>query len=283
MMLKQFSKLSRVQKLKLLAVIVLAEGYMDTKKRYIRLLTVGNKQQHLLFKYLCVALFNKTPKLYVYLRDNKKIIVSTLHSANALEELLTLSPTYKTTPGLQTKSEYLKNPQPTLSFLLDESVIIKQLALRILFDFGGSLCYTFKLKSKKDKKKNKTYQYYQVQFEAEFRIAETNPSVVSDMRRLCLSLGLSARIKQDKRNWSIFQGIEISKIKDVQKIAAMGPITNVKISDKGAVNKGFTKKFLCNKLLRFLKNNKLSYSFKDKKEAMLFRKRLYRLKFNRTD
>lgn len=280
-MLKQFNNLSRLQKLKLLAVIVLAEGYMDTKKRYIRLLTVGNKQQHLLFKYLCTILFNKTPLLCVYLRGNKKIIVSTLHSATALEELLTLSPNYKTTPGLQTKSEYLQNPQPTLSFLLDESIIMKQLALRILFDFDGSLCYTFKLKSKKDKKKNKMYQYYQIQFEAEFRIAETNPSSVSDIRRLCLSLGLSARIKQDKRNWSKLQGIEISKIKDVQKIALLGPITNVKISDKGTVNRGFTKRFLCNKLAKFLKNNKLSYSFKSKEEAKRFQKRLLRLKFNR--
>ena len=197
-MFNEFVDLSRKDLLKVLAVVVLSDGTLNKEKNYIRLFTsLSSDCQHNLFKFLCYKLFNKKPLKYVISpkrsdRKNEQYIQSTLISKEAINELLSLNSIYKTTYGKINKNQFLKLKQPNCNFLLNSSEKLKWLALRTWFDFDGSISPLFKLRKKRDIKRNKSYDYYQVQFECEIRIAETNPSLVAGLLNLCHSESLSS-------------------------------------------------------------------------------------------
>ena len=65
----------RKQLLKLLAIILISEGYLNTNSKknspYIKLETLSSSQsQHLLFENICMNLFNTKPKKYTFKRFN---------------------------------------------------------------------------------------------------------------------------------------------------------------------------------------------------------------------
>ena len=149
--------------------------------------------------------------------------------------------------------------------------------MRIYFDFDGSISPVFKLKKKRDAKNGKIYTYYQVQFECEVQIAETNPSLVTDLLKICEDLGLRARIKKDSRNWSKLCGIIISHLPSVRKFLQVGPMTDVKISLKSRNFTGVSKRTIMNAVSDFLiSGNSLSKYFDNKKEALKYRNSLVR-------
>ncbi|MFA4887023.1 MAG: hypothetical protein WC595_02315 [Candidatus Nanoarchaeia archaeon] len=250
-MFKPLEKISKKSLWKILAVIILSDGTLDKGKKYFRLVTSReNSCQHDLFKQLCLLLLNQSPNQCNtqfksgFTGKIKDYFQSTLSSINAAEKLLTLSPSYKTTCGPMSKEEYLSCPQPSAKFLFKEKEEIKWLALQTWFDFDGSITPTFRLKNKRDKRKNKTYHYYQVQFECEIRISETNPHLVEDLRQLCLQLGLQAYLKR-KKNWSGIDGIGFSKLAHTKAFIERGPLTDVTISKKSNRFFGVTKKKIC--------------------------------------
>jgi len=281
-MFEELINLSKDELLKLLAVIVLSDGTLRWDKvSYIRLSTsLNSESQHKLFSLLCFKLFNKKPNSCIITNKflNKKFLQSTFVSKDAVQKLLKLSPSYKTTSGKQTNKEFLNSPQPNLNFLFDSSNNLKWTALRIWFDFDGSITPCFKLRKKRDIKKNKFYNYYQVQFECEIRISETNPNLVNELVKLCGLIGLKAIIKK-KNNWSGIDGICISERKSVIKFLNYGPFTDVKISGKSNRFKGITKKQICFATRKIFDNQSIVKSkyFKNEKEAFLFRENLNNL------
>jgi hypothetical protein len=279
-MMDELSTFTKKDLLKVLAMLTLSDGHLYIHKgrpRTVRLVTSEyGKAQHSFFNLLCTKLFDRKIVTRIKkLENGKKIIISDLNYHKGVSELLLLSPTYKTTPGTQTKLEYLSSPQPTISFLLKSSEKVRWFCLRTYFDFDGSISPSIKLKSKKDRKKGKTYQYYQVQTEIEIKISETNPSLVRELVLLCESLGLKARITKDKRNWIDISGICISEKKSVKKFLEQGgSITNVLISGKSKNFENISKKELSFKLLNLFDDQEFSFSnsFSTVEEAEGFRK-----------
>jgi len=219
MNLCKIRKFSREQLLKLLAIMILSDGNLHLKNKKLvslRLITTYNsKDAHLFFKWICKKLYKKEPNFYISKdKFDRRFNVSELYCSIAVEELLKLSPSYKTTPSKD--NMYLKLPQPTLSFLLHEKKEFIWTALGLYFDFDGSIVPSFKLRRKTDIKNKKKYKYYQVQFECEISIAETNPSIINDLVKIFNFLKIKSRIKKDKRNWNGLQGISISEFNSVR-------------------------------------------------------------------
>jgi len=274
----EIKNFSREQKMKLLAVVIMSDGsihYRNGTPNSFRLNTSKeSKQQHELFSYLSQKVFQKKPKVYF----GSNYLLSELFSIEGSRELLRLSPTFKTTPDHnQSNSAYLKSEQPTLRFLFSEPEDAKWAALRIYFDFDGNVSPAFKLKKKMDLKNDKIYTYYQVQFECEIQISETNPNLIIDLMKLCSDLNLKARIKKDKRNWSKIGGIIISNIDSAKRFLNFGPITNVNVSSKSRNRAGVSKKIIAKAALDYLnKADSFSKYFTDKKEATKYRNYLSR-------
>ena len=283
--MEKLDKISRKDLIKILAIIILSDGTISKDKKYLKSITLEtvpyNKCQHDFFTYLCLKLFDKRPKRYLYRRNNRKMLTSKLFGKKYIEELLKLSPSYQTTKGPnKSKKDFLKSRQPSIKFILTEKRNkIKKLALRTYFDFDGSIIPSFKIKNKKQIIGGKTYNYYQVQFECDINIAETNPNLVKELTLLCKMLNLKAITVKDKRQWSGINGIRISKLDNIKKfIKYGGPITNVKISSKSRRLKGKTKKAVCKAVINLLnKKIPLSYHFKNYGVALEKKEKLNKL------
>lgn len=265
--------------MKLLSIIIMSDGSINFRARgrphSLRLSTMTSSDgQHKMFSVLSERVFEKKPALYH--RPNR--LTSDLFSIKAIKELFTLSPTFKTIPSVdQSVSEYLSLDQPTLRFLFSEPEEVKWTALRIYFDFDGSVSPFFKLRKKQDIKNGRTYNYYQVQFDCEIQIAETNPSLIADLLKLCGDLGLTARIKKDKRNWSKLGGIMISHSDSVRKFLRLGSMTDVKISLKSRRFTGVTKRDVAKAVLNFFDSKvPLSRYFNSRDEAIRYKDSLIR-------
>ncbi len=279
------NRFSRVQLLKLFAVIALTDGYIhhkDDVPHSIRLLTVIDaKPQHELFTFFCKKLYNKIPKTYFpknYRHYNaKQGMLSELFSVEATKDLYGLSPTFKTTPHEESNKHYLRRTQPTISFLLNEIDALKWAALKIWFDFDGSITPCFKVKRKLENKCNKLYEYYHVQFECDIMLAETNPTLIAGLLHLLNSLKLTARGRTDNRMWSKKGGIVISARESVYKFIKFAiPYTNTKISNKSSRFSGIPKTTIMRAVEAILKNEDIckSKSFKSKEEALKYRLKL---------
>ncbi|MFH0836759.1 MAG: LAGLIDADG family homing endonuclease [Candidatus Aenigmatarchaeota archaeon] len=280
------NNLSRKQMLKLLGVIALSDGSVHYSGKSIRLSTsITSKGQHELFRTLCLKVFKKEPKKYIISRKSfgAEALWSELFMRKAVEELYTLSPTFKTTPGKSSIKKYLNSKQPSIAFLLNESKHVKELAIRTWFDFDGSVVPSIKIRLKKDKKGNKIYRYYQVGFECEIQIAETNPTLANQILRLFNSLGIKSRIKYDKRKWSGIDGVSISAQKSVEKFVKLGPMTDIRVSAKSYRFNGIRKSVICRIVGQLFSDNtvRLSGSFTNKSKAIKYKRYLKSLLENR--
>ncbi|MBT3297797.1 hypothetical protein HN385_02645 [archaeon] len=254
--MKYLKNFNNKQLLKILAILVLSDGHLykhNGVPKNIRLVTSeSGEDQHKLFKFLCKKIFGKKTRSRTMTRKytKQKCLISDFNSVSELPKLLKLSPEYNTTPGNKSQEEYLKCQQPTISFSFNENQEVKWAIIRTYFDFDGSISPSLKLRKKKDMKNEKIYEYFQVQFECEIKISETNLSLVKDLIKLCKKLDLKASIRKDNRNWSKISGRCISEIKSVKTFLNKGgPITNVKISGKSNRFKGISKKIICKKVL----------------------------------
>lgn len=275
-MYHEFDDLNKSEIFKILAVIGLSDGTVKEEKNYIRLVTSSkNECLHNIFKYLCRRVTNHAPRTCItrfksgFSGKIEDHIQTTLTSEAIVSKLMKLNPNYKTTKGKQTKEEFLNGIQPSLNFLHNSTKKVKWLAFRLWFDFDGCLIPSFKLKRKRERKGESVYSYYQVQFETELRIAETNPNLVEELIQLCNSLGLRAIKKCKKKNWSGLDGIAISHLYNIKEFCKFGPITNIKVSNKSPRFAGIEKKKICSSVLKILEDEKIKKSqyFKNKSEA----------------
>lgn len=268
--------LKRTQQKKLLAAVILSDGYLHTaygKTRGLRLETASDSEmQHKLFAELCRLCFNKQPKTYVQKVNSvqQKRLVSELYSRNAAKEIQKLVPCKTTPSSKETISQFLVREQPNLNFLKNEPAWLRWLAFRIFLDFDGSISPIFKLRCKNENKNAKIYTSYQVQFECEIRISETNPTLAESLVNLSQELGLRAHITKDQRMWSGIGGLIITEHKSVKKIIKRGPITDVFIH-KGTNFRGISKRTICGAIMNFfeLMKNRRSWHFKNKTDATI--------------
>jgi len=268
--MEEFGGLNKKQLLKLLAVIALSDGTIDKHKKYMRSITLRTNKnsvgQHDMFNYLSNQIINKNAGNI----KSKKFLCSRIYSTELVKKLLKLSPSYKTTPCKENKKDFLSKPQPTLSFMFNENKNVQKLALRMWFDFEGTLISRFRLCKKFDRK----YFSYDLAFLYDVFLAESNPSLVNDLIKLCDNVGFKAVIKKDPRNWIGIGGIKLYGKSDVIKFSEMGPITDVKVSKKSPRFSGFSKKSICLSTLEILKWKKIHWSFDNEKEGLLLKQEL---------
>lgn len=273
--MKILNDLSKRDLLKLLAILTFSDGSISKNKKYLKSIKLTtsyyNDCQHDFFRFLCSKIFGKEPSRILYYIKNNKMMESKLYGKEYILKLLTLSPSYKTTANrVETKEDFLNSVQPSLKFILDSEDKIKKLALRVYFDFDGSISPSYKLKRKRDLKNGKIYERYQIQFECDLQIAETNPTVVKELMMLCEQIGLNTILKKDKRKWSGIDGIRISGIKSILDFIELGgPITDVKISAKSKRLKGVKKKTVCKGIKKILESDiPTSYYFNNYEDAL---------------
>lgn len=282
----KLEKLTKKQTLKLLAVLILSEGYINYSgsSPYIALRTLASSLgQHKLFRDFCVRLAGKEPRRYRYkdgqgYSKRKELLSSEMSNVNLVKELERLTPTFNTTSRKMKPEKFLRKKKPTMKFLLLEPKNVRELALRIWLDFDGAVCPFCKLKRKIDKKGGKEYKYFQVQFECDMYLAETNPHLIQDLKKICESVGLRAKVVKDKRKWSKIGGLRISELKSVKKLLKLGPMTDIVISSKSNRFSGIRKLDVCRAVEDLLEGDfPLSTYFKRKEEAIRFRKDLNRI------
>ena len=287
-MYSEFDNLKESDILKIIAIIGLSDGTLNKKKNYIRLVTSDKSEcLHDVFKYLSNKISKNPPRTCItrfksgFTGKIENHIQTTLTSENIFSKLIKLNPSYKTTKGKLSKENFLKETQPNLKFLKNSPKEVKWLAFRLWFDFDGCIIPSFRLKYKKEKRKEIIYNYYQVQFETELRIAETNPSLVEDLIKLCNTLGLRTIKKHKKKNWSGLDGIAITHLADVKEFCKKGLITEVKISDKSPRFSGIEKRKVCNAVLKIIEdeNIKKSKYFKNQLEAIEYKERMDKILF----
>ncbi|MAG20372.1 hypothetical protein CL618_02990 [archaeon] len=268
--MKEFESLNKKQLLKLLAVIALSDGTIDKRGKYMRSITLRTNKnsvgQHDMFNYLSNQVINKNAGNI----KSKKFLCSRIYSTKLVKKLLKLSPSYKTTPCKENKEDFLSKPQPTLSFMFNEDKKIQILALRMWFDFEGTIIPRFRLCKKVDRK----YFSYDLAFLYEVFLAESNPSLVNDLIKLCNNVGFKAVIKKDPRNWIGLGGVKLYGKEDVIKFSKLGPITDVKVSKKSPRFCGFTKKSIGLSTVEILKWKKIHWSFDNEKEGLELKQEL---------
>lgn len=287
-MYSEFDNLDESDILKIMAIIGLSDGTINKKKNYIRLVTSDKSEcLHDVFKYLSNKISKNPPRTCItrfksgFTGKIENHIQTTLTSEDIFSKLIKLNPNYKTTKGNLSKEDFLKGPQPSLKFLKNSSREVKWLAFRLWFDFDGCLIPSFRLKYKKEKRKEAIYNYYQVQFETELRIAETNPALVEDLIKLCEMLDLRAIKKYKKKNWSGLDGIAITHLSDLKDFCKKGPITTVKISDKSPRFSGIKKRKVCDAVLKIIEDESIKKSkyFKNKSEAIEYKECMDKILF----
>jgi len=185
-----------------------------------------------------------------------------------LEDLLTFTPTFKTTPKGETVEEFRRKQQPTFEFLFNEPRWFKEIAVRLIFDLEGCVVSRVSVK----KKTYKNIQYFQFQFESFLSISLTNPVLVAQLKEILSSLGFSFNIKKDSRKWSKIEGLITFKKKDVIHFLEIGGfLTPVKVSksEREGVdnNNSFFKQALLYTACEIIKNYNTSKHFRTKLEA----------------
>lgn len=268
--MEEFKTLNKIQLLKIIAIIALSDGSINKINKYakeLRLVTHKESvEQHELLNYLTKKIINKKTSVYI-----GRFLRSSVYCTELINSLLRLSPSFKTTPyRTETKEKFFSQPQPTLKFIFNERKNFQMLAFRLWFDFEGSVIPRFRICKKLDR----GYFYYDVAFLSEILLAETNPSLIKDLIKLSKNLGFKAVVKKDRRKWIGIDGIRIYKKDNILKFTKFGPITNVKVSNKSPRFSGFSKRSLCLATQEILKWKKIHWSFKNKKEAMILKRKL---------
>jgi hypothetical protein len=265
--INEFNNFSMNQILKFLAIIAMSDGTIKNKNE-IRLETHNTSLSlHTLLGSFSEKLINKTPTSYL---NKRGFLRTNLCSVDLVKGLLKLSPTYKTTPVNEVKEEYLSKPQPTLKFILNESKKIQMLAFRMWFDFEGCVIPRFRLAEKKDK----GYFYFDLAFQSQLFLSETNPTLVQDLIDLSKNIGFNATIKNKKGYWSGIDGISVTRKNNVIEFCKQGPLTDVLVSKKSSRFAGCTKRSLCLATLEIFNWPKIHWSFKTFDEAIELKKEL---------
>jgi len=262
--------LTQTQAKKLICVISLTDGYGSINKGRgeWKLETIPNEELHNLVHDLflfCYGLKVSSRRMH---KKYQATEIKGKKYRKILEDLLTFTPTFKTTPKRETIEEFKKKQQPTFEFLLNEPRWFKEIAVRLIFDLEGCIVSRVSVK----RKSYKSMQYFQSQFESFLSISITNPTLVVQLKEILFSLGFSFNIKKDSREWSKIGGLITFKKKDVVHFLEIGGfLTTVKVSksEKEGIdnNNSFFKQALLYTACEIIKNYNTSKHFRTKEEA----------------
>lgn len=223
---------------KLLAVFLLTDGYMKKGGGIMFICTDKILQNY--FLTLIKESYGLAPTINAYMRKGKETIV---HSKEVASKLLELTPSYKTSPWNINPKTYFQEPQPSLSFLENESSDTLKEIIRIAMSTDGTMLVDFP--------HNSIYP------RLEFCCA--HPMLLYEWKEIFQKVGLKSYILKSKITWSGFKGLGIKELKSIGRFIEIGGfIDGVKITGKSRYYKGITKNNLLNLVFNM---NKKTFQF----------------------
>ncbi|MBW2976665.1 hypothetical protein KY347_04425 [Candidatus Woesearchaeota archaeon] len=220
---------------KLIAVFMLTDGYFKNGGANMLICTDDVLQSY--FTSLFKERYSLAPTKGSYMLRGKE---TTINSKDVQEELLKLSPKYNSCPRNKSIKQYLNEPQPTLSFLNNESKEILEESIRIAMSCEGSVFPEFA----------RDTLYINLQF------ACAHPRLLKDWQEIFQKIGIKSFILKSKVTWSGVKGLGIKELKSIKKFIEIGGFINgVKITGKSKYFKGIEKNKLLNTLFGMKVNN----------------------------
>lgn len=196
---------------KLVAIFLLTDGSVGWNKfKKCFLIRFLNKDLslHNFFKAVSFMAFKENPT-FEKVKDGKILVTGFSRIANRKipKILFSLSPSFKTKPGKIPSSQFLKLPQPTISFLIDSTTTIRKIAFRIAMACDGSIGISF------DRNGNP---------KPRLRLACAHPILVEEWKKLANSISLKMNIERDINTWSGIHGLITNKISDLLHFRDIG-------------------------------------------------------------
>jgi hypothetical protein len=216
----------KIPSLPLLAALLFTDGYLHRRG----LVGYASRDQILMNIFIDLVRGNseKPPNL---LRRSDGRLEAYVFDSKLVEKLLLLSPSYKKSPRNLSKEEYLREPQPTVDFLLAQDVKTRICSVRLAMSADG--CIT-------------TYRLKNGRLRPRLMLCCANPSLVKGWRKVFWSLGIQTGIKFG-RKWSGVEGIMIWKKEMIEFFRKLGGfVDGVKISRKSPNFAGMEKNTLLN-------------------------------------
>ena len=223
---------------KLLAVFLLTDGYLK-KGGGISLICTDEILADY-FLTLIKETYKLMPTVNGYMTRGKETIV---HSTKVSKELLALSPSYKTSPWNEGTSKYLQKPQPSLSFLENESLALLTEAIRIAMSCDGTV--------------NAEFQRNTITPKLEFSCA--HPILIREWQKIFTKIGIKTYLCRSNITWSNVKSLGIKESNSIKRFIEIGGfIDGVLVTGKSRYYAGITKNDLLNLLFTM---NKQSFQF----------------------
>lgn len=160
-------------------------------------------------------------------------------------DIVKITPSYKTSPHRQTKIQYFNEKQPSLDFLLKQDRVYKILCSRIALSTDGCLSIHF------NRRKNRT------RISGKLMLSCAHPFLCQEWKRVFSDIGLNFQAVADKNKWGGLVGLYCYKKTDIEKFYKYGGfIEGVAISGKSRYFNGKEKNEL---LRRYLETQEAVY------------------------
>jgi hypothetical protein len=235
---KDFPWNLRKKFLKLISVLLLTDGYVNKKGRIKFICTDKILQRYFLTLFKNEFNVTSTPKSFMI-----KGKETTINSKDACLKLFRLSQTYNKYPYKCSIENYLKSPQPSLSFLRNESLRLLKECVRLAMSTEGSITVEFP--------RNTIYP------KLEFSCA--NPKLCYYWKKIFNKVGIKSYIIYSKKTWSKIKGLKIANLKSIEKFIEIGGfIEGVKITRKSKFFAGIPKNDLL-KLVYEMRRNSFTF------------------------
>jgi hypothetical protein len=229
---------------KLLAVMLLTDG-MLTKTKSPRIMFFSNDETLMnLFRNLIEKIYNTTPTSFFKYKNGYRVIYARKEHIKIMDDLLTLSPSYKTSPNNLSVEDYNNLPQPSLSFMNNCDKELLNRAINIAMAAEGSICVT--------RRENGTIRGI-------LRFACGHPTLVKYWQKLFQRAGIKLDIDTYYKVWSGISGLRIVDSSEIEKFYKIGGfLDNVKIC-RGKRFKGISKNKVLEAFINFKKRRIIRY------------------------
>jgi len=194
--------------------------------------------------------FHLLPSSY---KVHQKSIFITSHkpSSELLKKIKEISPSFKTSPILETTDEYSKLPQPTISYLSNCTKLEQQIAIRLWSITEGSI-------SIHNIKREKLITPC-------LRIACAHPNLIEELKYIMNLNGINMSNMKGYTTWSGLGGLQTSSIKSILGFLKIGGfIRGVRVAkSKSFCFGGFDKQDVLLGILEFMKRQRESKKYRD--------------------
>lgn len=220
---------------RLIAIFLLTDGYLNKNGKIMLICTDKILQNYFLSLFKEKYNLSSTTNSYMYRGK-----ATSIYSKDVASDLLKLSPTYNTYPGDGNTKEYLKNPQPSLSFLGNEKKNLLIEAIRIAMSAEGSVKIDFP----------RDTVYPKLEF------ACSHLQLTLEWQKIFKKIGIKTFLIKSKVTWSKIQGLGISELKSIKRFIDVGGfIKGVGITGKSKYYKKLTKNDLLKTIFILRKNS----------------------------